>query len=121
MSEPHGEPPDLRGSLAEDRTILAAERTYAAWLRTGLAFLGSGLVAQRFLIETLRSWQIRVIVFALLTCALASFAAAGWRDWRVRRRLPVAKVHLLPRWVTLAISGLLVALTLFAAVALGSM
>ena len=108
----------IRRSLATDRTILAAERTYAAWLRTGLAFLGSGLAAQRFLLETLATWQLIIVVFSLLSCSIVCFLAAGWRDLRVRSRSKDAEMHLLPQWITLGLSGLLTALAIFAAIAI---
>ncbi len=52
---------DPRVSLAENRTAVAAERTFAAWLLTGLAFLGAALVAQRFVREVLRDWQLQLL------------------------------------------------------------
>ncbi|MEO8714101.1 MAG: DUF202 domain-containing protein [Acetobacteraceae bacterium] len=109
---------DPRVSLAEDRTALAAERTFAAWLRTGLAFLGAGLVAQRFLREVLPDWELRVLSLTLIVCALASFAAAGWRDHRVRLRLGTPEIGLLPRAVALGASVLLFAVSMLAAIAL---
>lgn len=107
-----------RTMLAEDRTVLAAERTFASWLRTGLAFLATGLAAQRFLHEVLPKWELRVLAFTLIACALACFAACAWRDWRVRSRLSEAEIRLLPRALTLGIALLLIAVSLLAAVAL---
>ena len=107
-----------RTMLAEDRTVLAAERTFAAWLRTGLAFLATGLAAQRFLHEVLPDWQLRVLAFVLIACALACFAACAWRDWRVRSRLSEAEIRLLPRALKLGVTLLLIAVSLLAAVAL---
>ena len=99
-----------QSTLAEDRTILAAERTFASWLRTGLAFLSVGLGVQRFLQEQLPGWELRTVGAVLVICAAASFAAAGWRDHRTRRRLPEPEIHLLPVSLTLGIAALLVAL-----------
>lgn len=98
--------------------MLAAERTFAAWLRTGLAFLGGGLAAQRFLADESGSWPLRLLAFTLILCGLASFATAGWRDLRVRRRLAQPDISLLPRIMTL---GLSVVLTLVAALAAAAM
>ncbi len=103
---------------AEDRTILAAERTFAAWLRTGLAFLSVGLAMQRFLREDFPSWALRLAGTALIVCAIASFAAAGWRDRRTRRHLPQPDVRLLPVFLTRGMALLLVAVSLLSGAAL---
>ena len=100
-------PDDPRVRLAEDRTVLAAERTFAAWLRTGLAFLGVGLAAQRYLRDVLPSLPLEVLGSVLIACAVLCFFAAGWRDWRVRQRLPEAEVHFLPLGLTVGIAALL--------------
>ena len=110
--------PDRRTRLAEDRTVLAAERTFAAWLRTGLAFLATGLAAQRFLHEVLPMWELRVLAFVLIACALACFAACAWRDWQVRSRLREAEIRLLPLPLTLGVALLLIAASLLAAAVL---
>lgn len=104
--------------LAEDRTVLAAERTYSAWLRTGLAFLVAGLAAQRFLREALPAWELRVVALVMILGAVASFAAAGWRHLRARRRLPEAGIGLLPSPAAVGLVGLLIAAALLGAVAL---
>ena len=101
---------DPRTMLAEDRTVLAAERTFAAWLRTGLAFLAAGLAVRRLLGDTLPGWAARLLASALLLCAVASFAAAAWRDGRVRARLRSPDIRLLPRVVTLGVVVLLIAM-----------
>ena len=118
MSEPSKPVPadDPRVKLAEDRTVLAAERTFVAWLRTGLAFLGVGLVAQRFLREVLALWTLKVLT--LIACALASFAAAAWRDRAIRARLAHAEVPMMPRMLTVGIATLLIAISGLAATAL---
>ncbi|WP_428392072.1 DUF202 domain-containing protein [Lichenicoccus sp.] len=110
------QPADRRTILAEDRTVLAAERTYAAWLRTGLAFLVSGLAAQRVLGDQLGSLALRVLATVLIICATASFGAGGWRDTRLRRRLPEPAIQLLPKALTLALSALLIILSVAVAV-----
>ena len=104
--------------LAEDRTILAAERTFAAWLRTGLAFLSVGLGLQRFLEGQFPRWFLHVAGAVLVACAAASFAAAGWRDRRTRRRLPEPDIHLLLLPLTLGVALLLAAVSLLAEVAI---
>ena len=48
----------------------------------------------------------------LVLCAVGSFAAAGWRDYRTRRRLPQPEIHLLPISLTLGVALALVALAL---------
>lgn len=107
-----------QATLAEDRTILAAERTFASWLRTGLAFLSVGLGIQRFLQEQLPHWELRLVGAVLVLCAAASFAAAGWRDQRTRRRVPEPEIHLLPASLTLGVTLLLAAMSLLSEVAL---
>ncbi|MGK7864832.1 DUF202 domain-containing protein [Falsiroseomonas sp. E2-1-a4] len=108
----------MRRTLAEDRTVLAAERTFAAWLRTGLAFLGGGLATQGFLADVMGSWPLHLLASTLILCALACFAAAGWRDHWVRRRLAQPHITLLPRIVTL---GLSILLTVVAGLAAGAL
>ena len=98
--------------------MLAAERTFAAWLRTGLAFLGGGLAMEQFLAGRFGAWPLRMLASTLLLGALASFAAAGWRDHRVRRRIPQPDIQLLPRVVTLGFSVVLGAVAGLAAIAL---
>ena len=105
-----------RTTFAEDRTVLAAERTFAAWLRTGLAFLASGLAAPRFLHDVMGSLELRALATLLLGCAVACFAAAAWRDTRVRLRLPAPHIRLLPRAFTLGIAGLLILMSIPAVV-----
>ena len=111
-------PDDPRVKLAEDRTVLAAERTFVAWLRTGLAFLGGGLAAQRFLREVLAVWPLKVLSLTLIACALASFAAAVWRDRSIRGRLAHAEVAMMPKALTVGIAVLLIAISGLAATAL---
>ncbi|MCP2081907.1 UNVERIFIED_ORG: putative membrane protein [Methylorubrum zatmanii] len=120
MSEPAKPvpPDDPRVRLAEDRTVLAAERTFVAWLRTGLAFLGVGLAAQRFLREVLAVWPLKVLSLTLIVCALASFAAAVWRDWAIRERLAHAEIPMMPRILTVGVAALLIAISGLAATAL---
>lgn len=98
--------------------MLAAERTFAAWLRTGLAFLGGGLAAEQFLAGRVGAWPLRLLAATLLLCALASFSAAGWRDYRVRKRIAQPHIRLLPRLVTLGLSVTLAAVAALAAIAL---
>ena len=107
--------PDRRTILAEDRTVLAAERTYAAWLRTGLAFLVSGLAAQRLLGDQMGRLELRVLATVMIVCAVASFAAGGWRDARLRVRLPKPAVQMLPRMLPLGISTLLIVVSVVVA------
>ena len=107
------ENPQVR--LAEDRTVLAAERTYASWLRTGLSFLAVGLAAQRFLREVLPGSPLFLVSFTLIFCAIVCFGAAAWRDAEVRRRLGRAEVRLLPRFVTLGLPVMLLAMSTVAA------
>lgn len=103
---------DRRTRLAEDRTVLAAERTYAAWLRTGLAFLAAGLAAERLLGRMMETWQLRALTAVLILCGILCFAAAGWRDMKVRGQLPSPDISLLPRAITMGLAILLAAVSI---------
>lgn len=65
--------------LAFDRTVLANERTYAAWLRTGLCALAAGLAIEKFMIDVLPFWGIRIISIVLIVFSGAVFLLAAWR------------------------------------------
>ncbi len=117
MADPAPQLPD-QATSAEDRTVLAAERTFAAWLRTGLAFLSVGLALQRVLRGEWPQWELRLSGSALIACALASFAAAGWRDRHLRSRLPQPDVRLLPAALTGALALLLAAISILSGVTL---
>ncbi|MGI9483419.1 MAG: YidH family protein, partial [Hyphomicrobiales bacterium] len=65
--------------LALDRTILANERTYAAWLRTGLCALAAGLAIEKFMIDVLPFWGIRMISVVLIVFSAVAFLLSAWR------------------------------------------
>src|SRR3954469_25390663 len=78
----HGEDPDPRFSLANERTFLA-------WIRTGLAFVAAGLAVEALQVP-LTAW-LRATIAVLLVLAGMAATAQAWLSWvrteRAMRRL----------------------------------
>ncbi|MGI9372832.1 MAG: YidH family protein [Hyphomicrobiales bacterium] len=70
--------------LAVDRTLLANERTYASWLRTGLCALTAGLAIEKFMVDVLPFWGIRIISVILIMFSAFVFLLAAWRHAHLR-------------------------------------
>jgi len=68
----HGEDPDPRFSLANERTFLA-------WIRTGLAFVAAGLAVEALQVP-LTAW-LRVAISVLLVLAGIAATAQAWLSW----------------------------------------
>src|SRR3954451_6855331 len=78
----HGEDPDPRFSLANERTFLA-------WIRTGLAFVAAGLAGEALQVPW-TAWR-RATIAVLFALAGMAATAQVWLSWvpteRAMRRL----------------------------------
>jgi putative membrane protein len=78
----HGEDPDPRFSLANERTFLA-------WIRTGLAFVAAGLAVEA--LQMPQTEWLRVTISLLLVLAGIAATTQAWLSWvrteRAMRRL----------------------------------
>ncbi len=111
---PNGENNEDRSlDLAIDRTLLANERTYASWLRTGLCALTAGLAIEKFMVDVLPFWGIRIISVILILFSAFVFLVAAWRHAHLRSggtsedlpRIPVSAARIVS--VFLALCSLL--------------
>src|SRR5690242_8700039 len=68
----HGDDPDPRFSLANERTFLA-------WIRTGLAFVAAGLAVEALDVPPI-AW-LRVAISLLLVLAGIAATAQAWLSW----------------------------------------
>lgn len=88
---PHGEEPDPRFTLANERTFLA-------WTRTSLAFLAGGIAFEAFPIDSLDpTLRTGISVFVIAVGMLIAAGAAGrWmnveRAMRNKKPLPVPAI-----------------------------
>ncbi len=98
---------DLSTQYALDRTVLANERTYAAWLRTGMAALATGIGVEKFMIEVIPEWGIKLIAVLLLAFSAIAFLLAAWRFNHLGVRLEGVDVKMIPRIVTAVLSAAL--------------
>jgi len=101
-----------------DQLALANERTYAAWLRTGLSALAAGLAVEKFVVEVLPGWSVRLIAIVLIAVSAAAFGLAGWRFSHLGVRLEAAEVKSVPSTVTAIMSAVLVASSVVALICL---
>ncbi|MHC6177847.1 YidH family protein [Glutamicibacter sp. X7] len=85
---PHGQDPDPRFTLANERTFLS-------WIRTSLAFIGGGIAVEAFTAEIFPAATRTVLSLILLMIGFLLAAGACVRWFRVesamrhRRSLPV--------------------------------
>ena len=108
------EPSDGPSGYALDRTVLANERTYAAWIRTGLTALAAGVATERFLVDTMPAWTIRIIAFLLIMYSVAAFIIGAWRYNHLGLKLVHVDVKSIPSIVTTGTSVVLVFCSLLA-------
>ena len=98
----HGEEPDARFSLANERTFLA-------WIRTGLAFMAAGLAVEALVVPMDSRLRLAVAV-ALIGAGIAATVQA-WLGWSgteraIRRRTPLPSAGLkLPIAAALVVIG----------------
>lgn len=104
--------------LAYDRTVLANERTYAAWLRTGLCALAAGLAIEKFMIDVLPFWGIRIISVVLILFSGVVFALAAWRHSHLEIGRAAEDVPGIPNNAVVAVSIVLAICSLLAFVGL---
>lgn len=102
----------------ERTSVLANERTYAAWVRTGLTSLGGALALDRLLHGALPLHGVRTIALLLVVMSGLFFFLAGWRYCHVANRLASTRVSGAPPLLLIALSILLVAMSLFSVLAL---
>jgi putative membrane protein len=108
--EPFVDSADRRTELASDRTVFAAERTYAAWIRTGLQALASGVVLKTLLHGHVARWIVDGSSVVLLSFAMFAFSAGVWREFDIGRLPTKADFPALPRWLLIALNGVLILL-----------
>lgn len=105
----------LGGEEPDPRFTLANERTFLAWARTALALLGGGIAVETFAGQAFAPWLRLSITLSLLSLSLLLSVGACLRWLAVERALRHRRALPLPVLVpTLAISGCVVALLLFA-------
>jgi putative membrane protein len=105
----------LGGEEPDPRFTLANERTFLAWARTALALLGGGIAVETFSGQAFAPWLRLSITLSLLSLSLLLNVGACLRWLAVERALRHRRALPLPVLVpTLAISGCVVALLLFA-------
>lgn len=100
------------------QTVLSNERTYAAWLRTGLAALATGLGIEKFMIDVLPSWSVRMVATLLLLFSAFSFLLASWRYTHLHLKMTHVEVDAIPLIVVRALSICLAGCAILALVSL---
>lgn len=108
------DPVDDRTGYALDRTILANERTYAAWIRTGLTALAAGVAIEKFMVDAMPGWTIRIIAIILIIYSVIAFIIAAWRYSHLGLKLVHVDVKSIPLIVTSGASALLIVCSLLA-------
>lgn len=103
-----------RPDLATDRTVLANERTYAAWIRTGITALAAGVAIEKFMVNAMPSWTIRIIAAILILYSAVAFIIGAWRYSHLGVKIAEVDVKSIPKIVTHAASALLVICSLLA-------
>ncbi|HEY4439554.1 MAG TPA: DUF202 domain-containing protein [Candidatus Elarobacter sp.] len=99
------------------RFTLANERTFLAYVRTALALDGAGLAVVQFLTKLGSERQRDAVAVGLVLCGLVT-VVAGFVRWRsvqtaMRRAAPLPAT-----WIPLALTAIIVAGSIAAAVAL---
>jgi putative membrane protein len=82
----HGEDPDPRFSLANERTFLA-------WVRTSLAFVAAGLAVEALQLPV--SGALRLVISLMLILAGLAAAVQAWFGW-TRTERAMRHVGVLP-------------------------
>lgn len=106
-----------QGSEPDVRISLANERTFRAWIRTALALLAGGVALPQFVSAPRLPWLI-VAIALLLVGAAAMLSVEAYRHWR-SNEIAMRQGHPLPGTVALpALAGLGAALGLVVALLL---
>ena len=108
---------DVRDAEPDYRFTLANERTFLAYVRTALALDGAALAVVQFLTKLGTAQQRDAAAVGLVLCGLGTVVAGFWR-WRsvqvaMRRSAPLPT-----SWVPLALTAIIAAASIVAAIGL---
>jgi putative membrane protein len=101
-----------RTDWAEDRTILASERTFASWIRTGLASVAVALGLHALFGQFRPTWVPKLLASLFILTAVVIFVSAWKGTRRTQQRMQSHDATPPKRAALLAITSVLVAVSL---------